>query len=748
MLQPSRSRKVLRGVTLALALISVIVVAKTYLKAQHSASDHTSKRHAARRNPGVQSGNHPGVGHSNPNAHSSQTRHARPELNHRTSGYRQHAYQRSLAREGVSHAAHFQPTLTPAPLTPVLQPNLANQQPFIQTPSNATGRGLSFSFKDAPWELVLRRFAQEAGMSLQMTKLPAGTFTFFDTHQYTPPQALDLINDHLLRQQFILVRSGRNLILFATTERIPGNLIPYVRAEDLNQLGRNELASVAIPIYQGIVQGVEQEVESILGPVGSATGLSSSRRLLVTDTGANLRRIYSLLTNDSANAVDQPTFIYQLKNTTAEEVAKAINEFLATQMGGQVAGRAGGSSLPTSHAVIPEKKTNSVLVRGSLKQVAKIRELVEELDQPPGQVLIQALLVEVELGNTDEFGVELGVQDSVLFDRSVVDNIVTVTETLTSPNGTQTTNQRVISQTAAPGFNFNSQPLGNNVSGSPNSFAGQALSNFGVGRVNGDLGFGGLVLSAGSESVSVLLRALAAKFKVDVLSRPQIRTLDNHEALIQIGRQVPVVDGVSITGVGSANPIIRQDKSGIILKVTPRISPNGLVTISVDAEKSAFQLAPGTGVPIFTDATNGNVIEAPVKDITTASTTVSMTSGQTIVLGGMITRDLVEVRRKVPFLGDIPYLGQLFQYKLDQNTRKELLIFLTPRVIQGEAHSDELMAVESAKIHLPYKDVQMIHTAIPRISRIGHSSGSDCGDYGPENYHSTHTNKNQGRAHR
>ncbi|MFN8705823.1 MAG: type II secretion system protein GspD, partial [Planctomyces sp.] len=215
--------------------------------------------------------------------------------------------------------------------------------------------------------------------------------------------------------------------------------------------------------------------------------------------------------------------------------------------------------------------------------------------------------------------------------------------TTTAPNGTQTTNQNIISRTAAPGFNYNNQPLGNNVAANPTRLGPQGLSNFGVGRVNGDLGFGGLVLSAGSESVNLLLRALDAQFNIDVLSRPQIRAVENHQAFIQIGQQVPVVDGVSVTPVGSANPVIRQDQAGIILKVTPRISPDGRVQLDVNAEKSAFNLAPGTGVPIFTDATNGNVIEAPIKDITTADTTVSVQSGQTIVLGGMITNDQTNV---------------------------------------------------------------------------------------------------------
>jgi len=589
-----------------------------------------------------------------------------------------------------------------------------------------TGGRLSFNFKSVPWELALRRIAQEAGMSLQMNRLPPGTFTFFDDNQYSATEAIDLLNDHLLPLGFILARNSRNLVLLNTKDALPENLVPHVDSSDLPRLGRNELASIAIPVYQGTVKDAEREAKELVGPLGIVVALTSPRQILVTDTGSNLRRIHGLMTSGTLGGSGQPSLVHQLRNTSAEEVALAINEFLAINRQPASSGTSDASSV--ARVVIAEKTTNSLLVRGTPAELKTVRALIQQLDGPPPQVLIQALLVEVELGNTDEFGVELGIQDSVLFDRSVIDNILTVTETMTTPGGNQTTNQRIISQTAAPGFNFNNQPLGNNTAITPGTVAGQALSNFGVGRVNGDLGFGGLVLSAGSDSVNVLLRALAAKYKLEVLSRPQIRTVDNHEALIQIGRQVPVVDGVSVTAVGSANPVIRQDQSGIILKVTPRISPDGLVLINVNAEKSAFQLAPGTGVPIFTDATNGNVIEAPVKDITTAETTVSMQNGQTIILGGMITRDLIKVRRKVPYLADIPYAGELFQYRLDRKTRKELLIFLTPHIVRNTSQSDQQLMTEAARVHTPYETVEQIHGPIPRMCpQHGTNPNASCG---------------------
>lgn len=576
--------------------------------------------------------------------------------------------------------------------------------------SNLQQRHWSFNFKNAPWQTVLRSFAREAGYSLQLAAPTDGEFSYFDEGLYTATEALDLFNDYLLQSGRILIRSERRLTLANATSAIADNLIPYVSIQQIDGLGRNELASVAIPLRGGDMAQAVAEVLELKSGVGQVKPLTNSGRIIVTDTGQYLRRIRDLLLGSGVAAGDEHSFVYQLKHAQAEEVAKAITEFLSSN-GGAAGGGGGGSGVvdmggiggsgAQGQRVVAEKTTNSLLIRGSTDEMAIIQQLVIDLDRAPREVLVQALLVEVELGNTHELGVELGFQDSVLFDRSVVDQLVTISQTTTAPNGTQTTNQNIISRTAAPGFNFNNQPLGNNVAANPAHLASQGLSTLGVGRVNGDLGFGGLVLSAGSESVNLLLRALDANFSIDVLSRPQIRAVESHEAFIQIGQQVPVVDGVSVTPVGSANPVIRQDQAGIILKVTPRISPDGRVQLAVNAEKSAFNLTPGTGVPIFTDATNGNVIEAPIKDITTADTTVSVQSGQTIVLGGMITNDQIVVVRKVPFLGDIPFLGHLFRYDLNRHKRKELLVFLTPIVLDDYGHQECVKAAEMQHVHIP-----------------------------------------------
>ncbi len=607
-------------------------------------------------------------------------------------------------------------------------------EPIQALPDPVEQKRIVMNFQDSPWNLVLQRLASEAGYDLKMDVLPEGTFNYSSNRSMTVSEAIDLFNGYLYSSGYLLVRNGHLLyvVQLDPTEQLPSHLFPMVTPDQLGRYGNNELLNLDVGLSTIDPNSAAAEIQNLLSPLGKVTALPNSHRIVVTDFGGNLKRLYEMLWIRENDPAYQPQLVFHLKNASAVEVAKAINEYLTGQ---KQPGGAGATSSPRANlvasgaspgtlgvpggseaasVVVAEPNSNCILVGSSSHHLEKIRSIIAELDALPPQVLIQALLVEVDLGNINEFGVELGVQDSVLFDRSVVDKIMTVTETVSNPaTGIATTNQSIISQTADPGFNFNNKPLGNNIAANPARVGSQGLSNFALGRVNTDEGYGGLVLSAGSESISVLLRALAAKRKIDILSRPQIRTLDNKEAMIQIGQQVPVVDGVSLTPVGSANPVIRQDQAGIILTVVPRVSPTDEITIDVQAEKSEFQTGPGSGVPIFTDATNGNVIEAPIKNVSKVDTMVSCVSGQTIVLGGMITKGQSKLERKVPVLGDLPFIGWLFRYDNQQTQRKELLIFLTPHVVRHPSVSDAHSVTESNRIHFPHADAAQMHGQCP-----------------------------------
>ncbi len=453
---------------------------------------------------------------------------------------------------------------------------------------------------------------------------------------------------------------------------------------------------------------------------------------LVAIGGADALRVVEaiVLRLDATDARSRRTQVIRLQNSPATDVATAVNNFLQSQrdlaeIDPELVSNV--EILEREIIVVDEPITNSLLISATPRYFDEILQIVQRLDSAPRQVVIQALLVEVELDNTDELGVELGLQGSTLFDRSVTaaEDLVTLSTTNTSPNGVQTTTQNIVSQAAQPGFLFANPntPLGNNSFGQgadPGAVGTQGLSNFSLGRVNGDLGYGGLVFSASSANVSVLIRALAARTNVHILSRPQIRTLDNLLAQIQVGQQVPVIDGVNINQLGAATPIIRQDSAGIILTVTPRIRDDDEIVMEVIAEKSAFDLT--EGVSLFVDQTTGVSIDSPVKDITSAQTTVSVPTGQTVVIGGMITKADATIERKVPWIGDLPIVGQAFRYDSTTTQRSELLIFLTPRILDGPADSEVVKQIEAGRLHFIEEEAEAIHGplfAVPAADPYG-----------------------------
>ena len=578
----------------------------------------------------------------------------------------------------------------------------------IATPDPA---GFTFNFQGAPWSDVLNRFAEETGLSLQMGTVPTGSFHFVSSEVFNPSEALNVLNGQLIESGYILMQRDGFLTVHELSEEVPPNLIPVIETKDLESFPSNSLASLRIPIENGDASILAKEIELLISAFGGTDVLSESNTLIITDIASNLRKLDDLLLLSERDVAMRPMTVVKLNHVPADVVSAAINEFFGEGGGGTAgaAGRpaAGPRGASTGEPIdgykvicVPEMNTNSLLINAQPRYYEVVKDLISQLDAAPHQVVIKAMLVEVDLGSTDEFGVELGLQDSILFDRSVIDDILTITETVTNGN-VQTTDQVIISQQGSPGFAFNNQPLGNNIAVNPSRVGSQGLSNFSVGRINNETGFGGLVLSGGSESISFLLRALAAKRDVSVLSRPQIRTVHNVMGKIQIGQEVPVVDGVNITAVGSANPVIRQSDAGIILEVTPRISPDGTVVVDVKAEKSAYRTGRGAGVPIFTDATSGNVIEAPIKDLTKADGTVSVQDGQTIVLGGMIGNQTVVSESKVPWLGDLPWVGRLFRHDVETVSRKELLIFLTPTVLATAEDSEMHDANELSLMEIP-----------------------------------------------
>jgi len=221
---------------------------------------------------------------------------------------------------------------------------------------------------------------------------------------------------------------------------------------------------------------------------------------------------------------------------------------------------------------------------------------------------------------------------------------------------------------------------------------------FGSGDLTGTIGSGlglatetlGLRYSIAGASLNTLLHALATDDKVTILSTPRIFTSNNRQAEINISTQTPYVASVRTTDTSETFGVQYLDV-GVILRVTPQIAPDGTVTMQVTQEANEL-----LGFEDF-----GGVVKAPTVARRSAQATIRVADGQTVILGGIISDNTSRSIKKVPVLGDLPLLGNLFRRSTVTSKKSELLVFLTPKVVRTPEEASALTRAEQERSIVP-----------------------------------------------
>jgi general secretion pathway protein D len=236
----------------------------------------------------------------------------------------------------------------------------------------------------------------------------------------------------------------------------------------------------------------------------------------------------------------------------------------------------------------------------------------------------------------------------------------------------------------------------------PGQLLGQTNSyifnnNFGLAATPGSAGTYSLL----GADFTATLRAIAQAGKAQLLSRPSVLARNNQPATIQIGQNVPLITNVRYDTFGNAINSVTYQPVGIILKVTPFITSEGLVQMIVQPSTSS--------VDFTTTVTISPGVTAPSINIRSADTVVLTPDGQTVVIGGLMRNDSGETVTKIPVLGDIPLLGNLFRHKVNTDSKTELLIFLTPHVIQTPSQLAMMSEKERNHVLIPksYSEEQL-----------------------------------------
>jgi len=325
--------------------------------------------------------------------------------------------------------------------------------------------------------------------------------------------------------------------------------------------------------------------------------------------------------------VRSETFV--LRYRSAEDFKKILDGSSTTSGANNTASN---GLLSARGSALIDPKTNTLIINDTQSVIDKIRDLVSKTDIPVKQVLIEARIVEA----TDDWSKSLGVKLNLARASAGTSIGGSLTDATTNFNiGTgATTGTRVLSS----GVNLG-------LSGTYNSI--------------------GAVFGAGSRAaIGLELDAMETGDKGKVLANPRIMTADRVEASIEQGTEIPYQEASS-----SGATSVSFKKANLSLKVTPQITPDNRVLMEIQINKD-------------TVSTTLIVNSTPAIDTKVVKTQVMVENGGTVVIGGIYQQTLDSTTNKVPLLGDIPFLGALFRSKVDKNNRTELLVFITPRVVE------------------------------------------------------------------
>jgi len=318
--------------------------------------------------------------------------------------------------------------------------------------------------------------------------------------------------------------------------------------------------------------------------------------------------------------------------------------------------------------LVADEVTNSLVVLATRKDYTDVREVLRRLDVVPRQVLVEALIAELTLGDDLQFGVTWAI----------------------AGNTRNNALGRVTGEAEAPDGVFDIQrALG--------------LASAAVSPVPGS---GSFAFISDNRNFAAVLNALASKNRIKVLSSPHIMTADNHEAHILVGQEVPIVTTQSnASTVTDSNSNILQNiqyrDTGVILTVLPQVNSEGLVNLEIRQEVSQIASA----------VTGG--IDSPTFSTRESETTVVVQSGETILIGGIIDETIDHVRSGIPFLMDIPVIGRAFRQDQDRYRRTELIILLTPHVVRDRQESRQATFAFRQRLEGIREDLERIDRGRP-----------------------------------
>lgn len=464
------------------------------------------------------------------------------------------------------------------------------------------------------------------------------------------------------------VRSGNAVILVDASDNIER------LRQVLAQLDRDTTVYRTLPLQNAsaievakVLTNLAREISDEGAPGASSVSVvpvQGSNSILLRAEPVILSRLIGVVAElDRIGQTKSDLSVITLNHSSAEEMSTLLKELANSEVAAASGeGAAASASGPKRANISFHKATNSVIISGDADIQQTLRKVVQQLDVRRAQVQIEAIIVEV----SDTTARELGVQ-YFLAPTGNAKNRVPFTAT-----NFQSAQTNLLASAGALLLNDSNVQSAVGTTGSTtvtNAAINSLLATNGLiggigGKIGKDILFGAVI------------NALKQDTQSNVLSSPSVVTLDNQEATLSVGQEIPITTGEAV-GNNFTNSFrtVSREEVGIILKVTPQINDGGTVTLEIEQEISSVdrQLLNSTDL-----ITNKRVI----------TTTALVDDGDLLVIGGLIDQTDSFTEDKVPLLGDIPVAGNLFKTQGRSRQRRNLLVFLRPTIIRDRAAAE------------------------------------------------------------
>jgi general secretion pathway protein D len=501
-----------------------------------------------------------------------------------------------------------------------------------------------------------------------------------------------------------------------------GDVIMVVQQNSVKQQGRDletkhaeqsqEMITKVLVIKNTPALDLVPILRPLVAKYGHLAGVKSANALIISDHASNITRIEQIIERLDKSGSEELEVI-QLKEAWVGNVVTMLQSLDPDKV---AQGKGSGSGGAGSIRVVADERSNRLIIKGEKTARERIRTLIQQLDKPSyfsGSTkvirlkyadakklaeLLKGVMSEADSGNKDankakgKASIHADEELNALVVRaepSVLKEIDEIIHELDVRRAQVLIESAIVEVTGevsdSLGFQWALGDTDNPVAGTNFGNAGQSLSTLATGIASGKptlsngLTLGGFKETNGQVDFGVILQALESQSNTNLLSTPSIMTLDNQEAEIIVGQNVPFLTG-STSSSANSNPFttISREDIGVTLKIKPHIHEGNELRLEV--EVSAESVANTTVQGQADLITNKRSLK----------TMILAADEETIVLGGLISDDIVETESKVPLLGDIPLLGWLFKSKSTQHVKRNLMVFLRPTIVLDKQKATSL----------------------------------------------------------